>query len=137
MGTLLEGTKMNPDLTFDGRAKQWAVFKQKLLKYAESQNFAYMLEAGQSICTIFQAASATAAKGKATRGPAVVAGSATISLDLGMYEAKEIKDEFKKRSVIKSVALAVRGNRKDKLGSDWADASQALLWQCVKTARTS
>ena len=66
MGTSLEGTKMSPDLTFDGTAKNWPVFKQKLLKYADSQGFAYMLEAGQSICTIFQAASATAAKSKAT-----------------------------------------------------------------------
>ena len=91
------------------------MFKQKMLKYADSQNFVYMLEAGQSICTIFQAASV---KSKATgKGSAVVAGSGTISLDLGTYMAKEIEDEFKKTSAITSVALAVRGNRKDKLGS--------------------
>ena len=64
MGTL-EGTKTKSGLTFDGTAKEWPAFKQKLLKYADSQNFAYMLEAGQNICTIFQAASATAAKSKA------------------------------------------------------------------------
>ena len=74
MGTLLEGTKMSPDLTFDGTAKYWPAFKQKLLKCADSQGFAYVLEAGQSICTIFQAASATAAKSKVT-------GKGTISLD--------------------------------------------------------
>ena len=68
MGTSSEGTKMSPDLTFDGTAKSWPVFKQKLLKYADSQGFAYMLEAGQSICTIFQAASASAAKSKTTKG---------------------------------------------------------------------
>ena len=113
MGTSSEGTKMSPDLTFDGTAKNWPAFKQKLLKYADSQGFAYMLEAGQSICTIFQAASASAAKSKTTKGSAVVAGSGTISLDLGTYDGKVIKEEFKKTSVVTSVALAVRGNRKD------------------------
>ena len=83
MGTSSEGTKIIPDLTFDGTAKHWPVFKQNLLKYADSQGFAYMLETGQSICTIFQAANATAAKSKTTKGSAVVAGSGTISLDLG------------------------------------------------------
>ena len=29
-------------------------------------------------------------------------------------------EEFKETSVITSVALAVRGNRKDKLGANWA-----------------
>ena len=119
MGTL-EGTKTNPGLTFDGTAKEWPAFKQKLLKYADSQYFAYMLEAGQSICTIFQAASATAAKSKtATKG--------SISLDLETYKAKDIEDEFKKTSVTTSVALAVRGNRKEKLGSNWADAARCGL----------
>ena len=80
MGTSSEGTKIIPDLTFDGTAKHWPVFKQRLLKYADSQGFAYMLETGQSICTIFQAASASAAKSKTTKGSAVVAGSGTISL---------------------------------------------------------
>ena len=70
----MEGTKMSPDLTFDGTARIWPVFKQKLLKYADSQGLAYMLEAGQSICKIFQAASATAAKSKTTRGSAAVCG---------------------------------------------------------------
>ena len=117
MGTLLEGTRVSPDLTFDGTAKHWPAFKHKLLKCADSQGFAYMLEAGQSICTTFQAASATAAKSKATK-------SGTISLDLGTYDAKVIKDEFKKTSVTTSVALAVRENRKNKLGSNWADADR-------------
>ena len=79
-----------------------------------------MLEARQSICTIFQAASATAAKSKTTA-------EGSIALDLGTYKAKEIEDEFKKTSVITSVALAVRGNRKDKLGSNWADHERCGL----------
>ena len=79
-----------------------------------------MLEAGQSICTIFQTASATAAKSKATK-------SGTISLDLGTYDAKVIKDEFKKTSITTSINLAVRENRKNKLGSNWADAERCGL----------
>ena len=126
MGTL-EGTKTNPGLTFDGTAKSWPAFKQKLLKYADSQGFAFMLEAGQSICTIFQAASAAAAKGKVTAKGSAVAGSGTISLDLSTYKAKEIEEEFKKTSVITSVALEVRKNRKDKLGSNWADPERCGL----------
>ena len=115
MGTSLEGPKMSPDLTFDGTAKNLPVFKQNLLKYTDSQGFAYMLAAEQSICTIFQAASATAAKSKTTRGSAAVAGSGTISLDLETYDGKVIKDEFKRRRL----------------------SSRALLWQCVETASTS
>ena len=88
MGTWSEGTKIIPDLTFDGTTNHWPVFKQRLLKYADSQGFAYMLGTGQSICTIFQAASASAAKSKTTKGSAVVAGSGTISLDLGTYDSK-------------------------------------------------
>ena len=127
MGTLFEGTKISQDLTLDGTAKHWPVFKQKLFKHADSQGFGYLLEAGQSICTIFQAASATAAKSKTTKGSAVVAGSGTISLDLGTYDSKVFKDEFNKTSVVTSVALAVRGNRRDKLGSNWADAERCGL----------
>jgi len=79
-----------------------------------------MLEAGQSICTIFQAASASAAKSKtATKG--------SISLDLETYKAKDIEDEFKKTSVTTSVALAVRRNRKEQFGSNWAEAARCGL----------
>jgi hypothetical protein len=41
-------------------------------------------------------------------------------LDIKTYAAKDIEAEFKKTSVL-SVALAVRGNRKEKLGAIWAD----------------
>ena len=56
-------------------------------------------------------------------------GSGTISLDIKTYTIKEIEDRFKKTSVITSVALAVRGNRKDKLGSKCADH-----WHCGLSA---
>ena len=120
MGTL-EGTKMNPDLTFDGTAKQWPVFKSAMLKLADSKNFGYMLEGGHGICAIFQAASAAAAR--ATRSGT----TGTISLDIETYTKKEIEEQFKKTSVMTSVALAVRGNRKDKIGASWADAVKCGL----------
>ena len=84
-----------------------------------------MLEAGQSICTIFEAASAAAAKSKVTGKGSPVAGSGTISLDLSTDKAKEIEEEFKSMSVITSVALAVRENRKNKLGSNWQTLKNA------------
>ena len=115
MGTL-EGNKP----MFDGTARQWPLFKLAMLKWADLNNVGFMLEAGQSICTIFQAASATAAKSKTTA-------KGSISLDLETYKAKDIEDKFKKTSVITSEALAVRGNRKDKLGSNWADADRCGL----------
>ena len=119
MGTL-EGTKLNLDLTFDGKSKRWSQFKAASLKWADSKNFGYMLEDGHGICAIFQAASATAANSKAT-------GSGTISLHKETYKKKEIEDEFKKTSVITSVALAVRRNRKERLGASWTDAHKCGL----------
>ena len=106
MGTL-EGTKTNPGLTFDGTPKSWPAFKQNLLNL---QGFAYKLEAGQSICTISQAASAAAAKSKVTAKGSAVAGSGTISLDLSTYKAKEIEEEFKSTSVITENAGSQRTN---------------------------
>ena len=44
---------------------------------------------------------------------------------MSTYEAKRIQAEFKKTSVI--TCVAVRGNREDKLGSDWADAERCGL----------
>ena len=107
---------MNQDLTFDGTAKNWPVFKAAMIKFADSKNFGYMLEGGHGICAMFQAASAAAAR--ASRSGT----SGTISLDVETYKKKEIEEELNKNSVMTSVALAVRGNRKDKLGASWADA---------------
>ena len=121
MGTL-GGTKMDPDLVFDGSAKQWPIFKSAMLKLADSKNLGYMLEGGHGICAIFQAASAAAARATTRSATA----TATISLDITTYNKKEIEEEFKKTSVLTSVALAVRQNRKDKLGTSWADAPNAV-----------
>jgi len=68
-----------------------------------------------------------AAKGKVTSKGSAVAGSGTISLDLSTYKTKEIEEEFKKTSVITSVALEVRKNHKDKLGSNWTDSEKCGL----------
>ena len=75
------------------------------------------LEGGHSICTLFQSASTASAKINAK-----ASGKAgTISLDIETYAAKDIEAAFKKTSVLTCVALAVRGNRKEKLGENWAD----------------
>ena len=120
---------MDPDLVFDGSAKQWPVFKSAMLRLADSKNLGYMLEGGHGICAIFQSAIAAAAR--ATTRSATATG--TISLDIGTYTNKEIEEEFKKTSVVTSAALAVRGNRKDKLGASWADATKCGLTETALT----
>ena len=46
---------------------------------------------------------------------------------MSTYKAKDIEEKFKQTSVITSVALEVRKNRKDKLGSDWSDYERCGL----------
>ena len=90
-----------------------------MLKRADSpsEGYVYMLEGGHGLCAIFQAASATAAK-KAVGAPAT---RSDFSLDITKYEDAWIKKELEKTSVLTSVSLALRTNRKDKLGANWAD----------------
>ena len=112
MGTL---AKTDAKPKFDGTVKMWPLFKEAMLKWADGEGFGYMLEGGQGICTIFQAASAASAK--KTKGD----DKGTISLDITAYDAKTVASDFKKTSVTTSVSLAVRTNRKDQLGANWAD----------------
>ena len=116
MGTLV-GT--NPQ--FDGSAKGWPSFRQQMLRLADAKDFTYMLEGGDIICKMFQEANAAAARSK-TAGK-----TGTMSLDIESYEPKEIEAEFRKTSVLTSVALAVRGNRKEKLGENWADHEKCVM----------
>ena len=111
MGTLAQ---TDAKLKFDGTVKTWPLFKEAMLKWADGEGFGYM-PGGQGICTIFQAASAAAAK--KTKGD----DKGTISLDITAYDAKSVASDFKKMSVTTSVSLDVRTNRKDKLGANWAD----------------
>ena len=73
MGTL---AKTDAKIKFDGTLKTWPAFKESMLKWADGEGFGYMLEGRQGICTIFQAASAAAAK--KTKGD----DKGTISLDI-------------------------------------------------------
>ena len=106
-------------IKFDGTPKAWPTFKEAMLKRADSpsEGYVYMLEGGHGICAIFQAASAAAAK-KAVGAPAT---RSDFSLDITKYEDAWIKKELEKTSVLTSVSLALRTNRKDKLGANWAD----------------
>jgi len=114
MGTLEQPTAK---IKFDGTTKSWPVFKEAMLKLADAQGFVCMLEGGHGLCAIFQAASAAAAK-KAKGDD-----KGTISLDITTYEDAKIEAELEKTSVPTSVSLALRTNRKDKLGANWADSS--------------
>ena len=125
MGTSSEGTKIIPDLTFDGTAKHWPVLKQGSSSMLIHKALPTCWKRGKASAQ-FSRRQARLLQ-RATKGSVVVAGSGTISLDLGTYDGKVIKDEFNKTSVITSVALAVRGNRKDKLGSNWADPERCGL----------
>ena len=110
------GTLGKTVLKFDGTLKSWPAFKETTLKWADDENFAYMLEGGHGICAIFQTASAAAAKkakGDAAKG--------TISLDISKYKTDDVEAALKKTSVATSVSLAVRKHRKDQLGANWAD----------------
>ena len=121
MGTL---EKPTAKIKFDGTPKSWPMFKEAMLKWADGENFAYMLEGGHGLCAIFQAASAAAAKkanGDGTKG--------TISLDIAKHKEKDIEAEFKKASVTTSVSLALRKNRKDQLGANWADHDKCGMTQ--------
>jgi len=71
MGTLEQSETANVKVKFDGTPKSWPAFKEAMLKWADGQGFAYMLEGGHGLCAIFQAASAAAAKktkGDAAKG---------------------------------------------------------------------
>ena len=110
------GTLAKMDAKFDGTPKSWDKFKEAMLKWADTENITYMLEDGHGLCAIFQAASAAAAKkavGDVTKG--------TISLDIAKHKEKDIEAELNKASVTTSVLLALRKNRKDQLGANWAD----------------
>ena len=55
-------------------------------------------------------------------------------LDIATYETKTIGTELKKTSVATSVSLAVRTNRKDKLGANWADHDRCGMTEDELTA---
>ena len=93
-----------------------------MLKMADAEGFVYMLEGGHGLCAIFQTANAAAAKKKSsTKG--------TISLDITSYKQDEITAELETTSVPTSVSLALRTNRKDKLGANWADHDKCGMTQ--------
>ena len=81
---------------------------------------------GNAICAIFQAANAKVAKSKSASTR-----SGTISLDISTYDKKEIISEFEKADVTVSAALSVRKNRKEALGTHFADREKYGVTQKV------
>ena len=64
MGTL--GKSNNDKMSFrfdDGTAKTYPAFKEAMIKWADEEGFPWMIEGGNAIFAIFQAANAKAAKG--------------------------------------------------------------------------
>jgi hypothetical protein len=81
-----------------------------MLKWTDLQNVRYMLEGGLGICTFFQAASAAAARGKAS-------GKAdTISLDIETCTAKEIEADLRVHQRSSGSAREPHGKARIELG---------------------
>ena len=107
MGTL--GKSNNDKMSFrfdDGTAKTYPAFKEAMIKWADEEGFPWMIEGGNAIFAIFQAANAKAVKG--TRSSS---STGTISLDIKAYDQKEIKADFEKENILVSVALSMRIGR--------------------------
>jgi hypothetical protein len=107
--------KTDDKTKFDGTSKSWPSFKEAMLKWADAEGFSWTLDGGQGLCNLFLESSAAAAR------PATRTSKGTISLDISTYDEAKIKEKLKEASVLASVALSVRTNRKDRLGANYAD----------------
>ena len=113
MGTLGKADINKMSFRFDGTAKTYLAFKEAMIKWADSQEFPWMIRGGSVICAMFQAANAKQAKGARKTG--------TISLDVKAYDQDDIKADFEKAKILVSIALSLRKNRKEVLGAHFSD----------------
>ena len=113
MGTLGKADINKMSFRFDGAAKSYLAFKEAMIKWADSQEFPWMIRGGSVICAMFQAANAKQAKGARKTG--------TISLDVKAYDQDDIKADFEKAKILVSIALSLRKNRKEVLGAHFSD----------------
>ena len=119
MGTLGKPAKPDRDktrLSFDATPKDYPTFKQAVIKLADAEGCPWAVTGGNAICGIFQAANAKLAL-KATKKA-----GAKISLDIATYT--EVSDAFETADVITGITLSLRRNRKEGLGTDFADAAK-------------
>jgi hypothetical protein len=91
---------------FDGTAKSYPDFKEAMIKWADREEFPWMIRGGNVICAIYQAANAKAAKGTRSNGS-----TGTISLDIQgkAYDQDQIKAELN-RKVARALHDAVFSN---------------------------
>ena len=64
MGTLGKVVKDKPRLRFDGTPKTYQKFKEDVIKWTDAEGIPWALAAGNTICAVFQAANAKAAKSR-------------------------------------------------------------------------
>ena len=94
-----------------------------MIKVADAEGYPWAVAAGNAICDIFQKANAKATTSKST-GAKSSKPTGTILLDISTYDVEDIKVEFAKASVIVSVAVSLRQNRKERLGTNFADSDK-------------
>ena len=125
MGTLGKSDNDKMCLRFGGTPKWYQTFKEAMIKRADTEGCPWAFAGGNAICSIFQAANAKVAKSKSAGAGSTRSSTGRISLNITTYDKKEIKSEFEKASVMVSVTLSVRKNRKEALLTHFADPEKA------------
>jgi hypothetical protein len=101
-------------LIFDGRTESWSLFKKALYQLLDTEGYDWVVEGGDVLCAMLQAASAKAAKSTVTSG------KGTVSTNVADLQ-KDLQTAFINASVTTSVQLELIANRKTVLGAHHAD----------------
>jgi hypothetical protein len=101
-------------LIFDGRTESWSLFKKALYQLLDTEGYDWVVEGGDVLCAMLQAASAKAAKSTVTSG------KGTVSTNVADLQ-KDLQTAFINASITTSVQLELIANRKTVLGAHHAD----------------
>jgi uncharacterized protein YjgD (DUF1641 family) len=118
MGTLGKADINQMCFFFDGTAKSYPAFKEAMIKWADSQEFPWMIRGGNVICAMFQEANAQAAK---STGSSSSMGTIWMDIQGKAYNQDVVKKEFVNAKILVSFALSLRKNRKEVLGAHFSD----------------
>ena len=115
MGTLKKTTESLP-LKCSGKAQDWLKFKQQVqTEFSKSDDSqAWILESGQLVASVFTNAVKSMLKSAAEA-------SGGVSTKIQDYQTKDVKAIFKPSSISVSIMLDLNKNRKDMMGTNWAD----------------
>ena len=101
-------------MIFDGRTESWSLFKKALYQLLDTEGYDWVVEGGDVLCAMLQAASAKAAKSTVTSG------KGTVSTNVADLQ-KDLQTAFINASITTSVQLELIANRKTVLGAHHAD----------------